>query len=59
MACVLWLPLRGNLENYGTADVKIEGYNLTNDAFGILGSCYSFNGQDSYIRVTDNGGGLG
>lgn len=57
MACLIWLPLQGTLDNLGIADVSIEGLNLTANNQGILGQCYSWNGSNSYVKITDNTGG--
>ena len=60
MSLRLWLPLRGDLTNNGLdewvsglTDVSIAQANCTVDTNGKIGSCYSFNGSNSYIDIND------
>ena len=49
MALQVWLPLNGNLNNQGLADVTVTNNGATVDANGKIGSCYSFDGTNDYI----------
>lgn len=53
MSLKIWLPLNGNTENQGLADVTITNNGATIDNNGKIGKCYSFNGSDSYISTSD------
>ena len=53
MSLRLWLPLRGDLTNNGFDQITIAQSNCTVDANGKIGSCYSFNGSNSYIDIND------
>lgn len=44
MSLKIWLPLNGNIENQGLADVTITNNGATIDNNGKIGKCYSFNG---------------
>ena len=44
MSLKIWLPLNGNIENQGLADVTITNNGATVDNNGKIGKCYSFNG---------------
>ena len=44
MSLKIWLPLNGNIENQGLADVIITNNGATVDNNGKIGKCYSFNG---------------
>ncbi len=44
MGLKIWLPLNGNIENQGLADVTITNNGATVDNNGKIGKCYSFNG---------------
>lgn len=54
MSLRIWLPLTGNLNNNGLEDTTVTGTNVTVDANGKLGSCYSFNGSSSYLLGTQS-----
>lgn len=51
MSLRVWLPLLGTLENKGLHMTNITDANLTVEADGKIGSCYSFNGTSSYIKL--------
>ena len=44
MSLKIWLPLNGNIENQGLADITITNNGATVDNNGKIGKCYSFNG---------------
>ena len=50
MSLQIWLPLNGNLDNKGLADVEISNNGATVNSAGKIGSCYSFNGTSNYLR---------
>ena len=54
MSLQLWLPLTKDSRNYGTANSNITVNNATVNTNGKLGSCYSFNGTNSYLLGTHN-----
>lgn len=54
MSLQLWLPFTKDSRNYGTANSNITVNNATVNANGKLGSCYSFNGTNSYLLGTHN-----
>lgn len=51
MSLQVWLPLNGNLENQGLADVIITNNGATVDNNGKIGKCYSFDGSDDGVRI--------
>ena len=51
LSLLVWLPMLGNLENQGASLVQATGVNITTDTNGKVGSCYSFNGSNSYIKL--------
>ena len=53
MGLVVWLPLNGNLENYGTSAAAITNNGATVNNNGKIGKCYSFDGSDDYISIAD------
>ena len=54
MGLVVWLPLLGNLNNQGTSAIQATGSNVTVNANGKLGSCYSFTSSNySYIKLSE------
>ena len=53
MALRVWLPLNGSLENKGVSDYEIRSANITIADDGKIGKCYSFNGSNSYINITN------
>lgn len=53
MSLRVWLPLNGNLNNYGTSNTTLEtNSGATVNASGKIGSCYYFNNH--YISYTCN-----
>ena len=50
MALQIWLPLDGNLENQGLANIEIINNGATINDNGKIGKCYSFNGSNNYLR---------
>lgn len=48
----VWLPLNGNLDNQGLANVSVTNNGATVDTAGKLGSCYSFDGTDDRLSFT-------
>ena len=51
MSLQVWLPLNGNLENQGLADVTVTNNGATVDNNGKIGKCYSFDGTNDYITL--------
>lgn len=50
MALQIWLPLIDDTHNQGIAnDFQVSNHNATIESNGKLGSCYNFNGTDSYL----------
>lgn len=54
MSLKIWLPLNGNIENQGLADVTITNNGATVDNNGKIGKCYSFNGSSNYVQLTNS-----
>ena len=53
MGLRIWLPLNGDLENKGLDDIVIANNGATIDNNGKIGKCYSFDGIDDYINITN------
>ena len=53
MGLRIWLPLNGNLENKGLDDIVITNNGATIDNNGKIGKCYSFDGTNDYINITN------
>lgn len=53
MGLQVWLPLNGNLGNKGLSNITVTQSNTAIDTNGKIGSCYSFNGTDSFISLND------
>ena len=49
MALRLWLPLNGDIKNYGASTATVTNNGATVDSSGKIGNCYSFNGSSNYI----------
>ena len=43
MSLRVWLPLNGDIKNYGASDYTTYNYGASINASGKIGSCYSFN----------------
>ena len=54
MSLRVWLPLNGDLRNFGCSDVEITNNGATINDSGKIGKCYSFDGSDDYISLTDS-----
>lgn len=52
MSLRVWLPLNGNLNNYGISDITVTNNGATVDNNGKMGKCYSFNGTSAWIKAT-------
>ena len=52
MALQVWLPLNGDLKNWGLSNVQATNVNATVDNSGKIGKCYAFNGSTSRIAVS-------
>lgn len=53
MSLRIWLPLNGDLENKGLDDIVIVNNGATIDNNGKIGKCYSFDGTNDYINITN------
>lgn len=53
MSLKVWLPLNGNLKNLGTGNVTVTNYGATVDNDGKTGKCYSFDGSDDRIQISN------
>ena len=51
MALQVWLPLNGDLKNYGCANVTVTNMSAVVDASGKIGKCYSFDGATQGIEL--------
>ena len=54
MSLQVWLPLNGNLNNQGLSNISITNYNSTIDNNGKIGKCYSFNGSNTTIALSNS-----
>ena len=54
MALQVWLPLNGNLNNQGIADVTVTNNGATINDNGKIGKCYSFDGNTSGITINSS-----
>ena len=54
MSLKVWLPLNGNLNNQGLADVTVTNNGATVNSAGKIGSCYAFNGSSSNYMSYSN-----
>lgn len=52
MSLQVWLPLNGDLRNYGLSDVQVTNNGATIDNNGKIGKCYSFNGSSNWIQIS-------
>lgn len=53
MSLQVWLPLTGDLHNQGLSNVTATNNGATVDNNGKIGKCYSFNGSNNYISLTN------
>jgi len=53
MGLRIWLPLNGDLENKGLDSIVIANNGATIDDNGKIGKCYSFDGTNDYINITN------
>ena len=53
MSLQVWLPLNGNLNNQGLSEVTVTNNGATVDSSGKIGSCYSFNGSNNRVSISD------
>lgn len=53
MSLKVWLPLNGDLHNQGTSNIIVTNNGATVNTNGKIGSCYSFDGTDDYIQLTN------
>ena len=53
MSLQVWLPLNGNLNNQGLSEVTITNSGATVNSSGKIGSCYSFNGSNNKIQISN------
>lgn len=53
MSLQVWLPLLGNLDNKGSSNSVIAVDGATVNTSGKIGSCYSFDGSNDFISITD------
>lgn len=52
MALRVWLPLDGNLNNYGISGVTVTNNGATVNNHGKIGKCYSFSASNSaYLQL--------
>ena len=55
MSLQVWLPLNGNLENFGLrGNVSFAAVGATIASAGKIGSCYQFNGSNNYLSASYN-----
>jgi hypothetical protein len=53
MGLRIWLPLNGDLENKGLDNIVIANNGATINDNGKIGKCYSFDGTNDYINITN------
>ena len=51
MSLQVWLPLNGNINNYGLSGTKATNNGATIENIGKIGKCYSFDGTDDYMSI--------
>lgn len=51
MSLQVWLPLCGNTNNQGLLNVNVTNTGATTNSAGKIGSCYAFNGTNSYLAL--------
>lgn len=50
MSLQIWLPLNGDIKNYGTSNAVATNNGSTVNSAGKIGNCYNFNGS-SYLTI--------
>ena len=58
MSLIHWWPLNGDTKDYGTENKELANGSATVDNSGKIGKCYSFNGNNSYLRANAPVGAL-
>ena len=53
MGLQIWLPLNGSLENQGLSNYTVINNGATIDNNGKIGKCYSFNGSNNDLKITN------
>lgn len=53
MSLRVWLPLNGDLKNKGLDDITVVNNGAIIDNNGKIGKCYSFDGTNDYISITN------
>lgn len=53
MSLQVWLPLNGNLNNQGLSNITVTNYGATVDNNGKIGKCYTLDGTDDRIQLSD------
>ena len=53
MSLQVWLPLRGDLNNYGVSGASVTNNGATVNDSGKIGKCYTFDGTDDYMQFSD------
>ena len=53
MSLVVWLPLDGDLRNLGISNVEVTNNGAIVDNSGKIGKCYSFDGTDDKIIISN------
>ena len=53
MSLQVWLPLNGNLQNKGLENIGITNNGAVVDTTGKIGKCYSFDGTDDYLSLSN------
>lgn len=51
MSLRVWLPLNGDLHNQGLSNITVTNNGATVNNSGKIGSCYSFDGTDDFIKI--------
>ena len=53
MSLKVWLPLDGDINNYGCSSYTFTNENVTFNTSGKIGSCAEFNGSSSRLTLSD------
>ena len=54
MALQVWLPLNGDLHNQGLSNITVTNNGATVNTSGKIGSCYSFNGSNTSLKLSQS-----